>query len=110
MAKFGKKVTKYILVVVPGDRRLNLSAVKSLLGATYISFASADVAERLAGSVVGTVLPFAFNPAFELIADPSLRHADQPFFNAARLDRSVALRTEDYFAIAKPRIECIAVV
>jgi Ala-tRNA(Pro) deacylase len=108
MAKVGKKVTKYVLVVVPGDRRLNLMAVKSLLGATYVSFASAEVAERLAGSVVGTVLPFAFDPALELIADPSLRHADQLFFNAARLDRSVALRTEDYFAIAKPRIARIA--
>jgi Ala-tRNA(Pro) deacylase len=108
IAKLGKKTTKYVLGVVPGDRRLDLSAIKSLLGATYVSFASAEVAERLAGSAIGTVLPFAFSPDLELIADPSLHQADELFFNAARLDRSVALNTEDYFAIARPRIERIA--
>jgi hypothetical protein len=37
-----------------------------------------------------------------------VRGADQLFFNAARLDRSIALRTVDFLAIAKPRIEHIA--
>jgi Ala-tRNA(Pro) deacylase len=50
IAKLGKKATKYMLGVIPGDWRLNLPAVKSILGATYVSFASADVAERLAGA------------------------------------------------------------
>ena len=65
-------------------------------------------AERLAGCSAGTILPFAMNPQLELIADPSLGDVDQLFFNAARLDRSVALNTEDFLAIAKPRIEHIA--
>ena len=92
IAKLGKKTTKYVLGVIPGDRRLNLPAVKALLNATYVSFASADVAERLAGSTVGTVLPFAFNPELDLIADPSLRQADELFFNAARRDSTVPSR------------------
>ena len=49
MVKVGKKVTKHVLAVVPGDARLDLPAVKALLNGTYIAFASADVAERLAG-------------------------------------------------------------
>src|SRR5689334_7110484 len=72
MVKIGKKVTKYVLAVVPGNARVDLNAVKALLGGTYISFASQDIAERLAGSVAGTVLPFAFNSELELIVDPSL--------------------------------------
>jgi len=74
----------------------------------YVSFASADVAERLAGSAVGTILPFAFSSELELIVDPELRDTDELFFNAARLDRSVALHVGDYFAIAQPRIAAIA--
>src|SRR5437868_9549818 len=70
MVKIGKKVTRYILAVVPGDARVDLNAVKALLGGTYISFASADIAERLAGSVAGTILPFSFHPDLELIVDP----------------------------------------
>ena len=67
-----------------------------------------DVAERVAGSVAGTVLPFAFHPDLILIADPSIASHDELFFNAARLDRSMALRTSDYLALAKPRLERIA--
>ncbi|HET7206076.1 MAG TPA: YbaK/EbsC family protein [Terriglobales bacterium] len=108
IVKLGKKTTKYVLAVVPGDRRVDLGAVRSLFGATYVSFASADVAERLAGSAAGTILPFAMNPQLELIADPSLAGLDLLYFNAARLDRSLELNTRDYFAIAKPRMERIA--
>ena len=108
MAKIGKKTSKYILAVVPGDRRVDLAAVKTVVGATYVAFASADVAERLAGSAVGTILPFAMSSALELIADPALRETPELFFNAGRLDRSVALATDDYFAIAAPRVVVIA--
>src|SRR5688572_22073818 len=108
MVKIGKKVTKYILAVVPGDARVDLNAVKALLGGTYISFASQEIAEKLAGSVAGTVLPFAFHPELELIVDPSLLENSEIYFNAARLDRSMVLNTRDYLELAKPRIEGIA--
>ena len=108
MVKIGKKVTRYVLAVVPGDARLDLGAVKALLGGTYVAFASPDIAERLAGSVAGTILPFSFDPALELIVAPSLLENDELYFNAARLDRSLALRTEDYLALAKPRLARIA--
>ena len=107
MVKLGKKTTKHVLAVVPGDRRVDLGAVRVLFGATYVSFASPEIAERLAGSSAGTILPFALNDQLELIADPSLKEVDQMYFNAARLDRSMALGTEEYLAIAKPRIERI---
>jgi Ala-tRNA(Pro) deacylase len=110
MVKIGKKVTKYVLGVVPGDARVDLNAVKALLAGTYISFASAEIAERLAGSVAGTILPFSFHPELELVVDPALLENDEIYFNAARLDRSLALRTNDYVAIAKPRLERIAEV
>jgi Ala-tRNA(Pro) deacylase len=110
MIKLGKKTTKYVLAVVPGDRRVSLPDIKALFGATYVSFASAEIAERLAGSVAGTILPFVLNgqSELELIVDPSIGKASELFFNAARLDRSVALNSKDYLAIAKPRIEQIA--
>ncbi len=109
MVKIGKKVTKYILAVIPGDARLDLNAVKALLQGTYIAFASSDIAEKLAGSVAGTILPFSFNAELELLVDPSLLENDEIFFNAARLDRSMALKTSDYVTLAKPRVEPIVV-
>ena len=104
MVKIGKKITRYVLAVVPGDARVGLQAVKALMGGTYVAFASSDIAERLAGSVAGTILPFSFNPELELVVDPSLLELDELYFNAARLDRSMVLKTSDYVALAKPRL------
>jgi Ala-tRNA(Pro) deacylase len=108
MVKVGKKVTKYVLGVIPGDARVDMNAVKILMDGTYVSFASQEVAERLAGSVAGTILPFSFNPELELIVDPTLLEHEEIYFNAARLDRSMALNTKDYVALTKPRLEKIA--
>jgi Ala-tRNA(Pro) deacylase len=107
MVKMGKKVTRYLLAVIPGDARLDLQAIKTLMHGTYVAFASADIAERLAGSVTGTILPFSFNPELELVVDPSLLDNDELYFNAARLDRSMVLETSDYIAVARPRLERI---
>lgn len=108
MVKIGKKVTRYVLGVIPGDAKVDFNAVKTLLGGTYVSFASPDIAERLAGSVAGTILPFAFNAELELVVDPSLLDNEEIFFNAARLDRSMVLKTKDYVALTQPRLERIA--
>jgi Ala-tRNA(Pro) deacylase len=108
IVKLGKKVTRFVLAVVPGDTRVDTGRIRSLLGATYVGFTAADVAERLAGSVAGTVIPFALHAELTLIADLSLRDHSEIFFNATRLERSIALRTADYLALAKPRLERIA--
>ena len=104
MVKAGKKQTRYALTVVPGNGRVDLHAVKALLAGTYAAFASQDKAEELAGSGSGTILPFSYHPRLEVIADPALLEAPELFFNAARLDRSIALATEDYVRLAAPRI------
>lgn len=108
MVKLGKKVTRYILAVVPGDVRVDLNAVKALMGGTYVAFASSDSAERLAGSVAGTILPFSFNEELELVVDLSLLENEEIYFNAARLDRSMVLKLRDYIEVAKPRLGRIA--
>ncbi|MBO3750122.1 YbaK/prolyl-tRNA synthetase associated domain-containing protein [Streptosporangiaceae bacterium NEAU-GS5] len=104
MVKIGKKQTRYVLAVVPGDARLDLQAIKDRHAGTYVSFAGKDKAEELAGSESGTVLPFSYHPELELIADPALLAVPEIFFNAARLDRSLALATDDYIRLAKPHV------
>ena len=107
MVKIGKKTTRYFLAVVPGDARVDLAALKEPAGGTYVAFASTDKAEALAGSVSGTILPFSFHPDLELIVDPALLTHAEIFFNAARLDRSLALNSADYQKLANPEIRRI---
>lgn len=108
MVKVGKRTSRYYLAVVAGDARVDLGALKALAGGTYAGFASAEKAEALAGSVSGTILPFSFHPDLELVVDPGLLAHKEIFFNAARLDRSVALDTQDYQRLADPKIHPIA--
>lgn len=107
IVKLGKKTTKYVLAVVPGDKRVSLTQIKTIFGATYASFATAEVAEKLAGSVRGTILPFSFTPELELVVDASLAARENLYFNAARLDRSIELKAQDYISISHPRVERI---
>ncbi|MFF5129221.1 YbaK/EbsC family protein [Streptomyces syringium] len=109
MVKLNKKTKRFVLAVVSGEQRVDLAAIKGLLGGTYAGFASQDVAEKLSGCASGTILPFSFDPELELIVDPALLDHPEFFFNAARLDRSLALSTSDYLKVAEPRVEAIAV-
>jgi Ala-tRNA(Pro) deacylase len=108
MVKLTKKDKKYILAVVPGDAKIDLDALKNMFQGIYVSFATPERAEELAGSVSGTILPFSFDPKLELIVDPKLLKNEEIFFNAARLDRSMVLKTSDYVRITDPRTEDIA--
>lgn len=93
--------------MVSGDARVSIDRLKALYDATYVGFAAREVAEQIAGTVAGAVLPFAFDPDLDLIVDPGVVWHPEIFFNAARLDRSLALNTADYIAIARPRVERI---
>lgn len=107
MVKLGKRTSRYFLVVVSGDARVDLQALKTMAGGTYVAFASTQKAETLAGSVSGTILPFSFHPDLELVVDPGLLEHPEIFFNAARLDRSLALNTQDYLRITDPQVRII---
>ena len=109
MVKMGKKVTRFVLAVVPGDRRVDIEAIKRHKRGTFARFCEPGIAETLAGSVSGAILPFAFNPRLELLVDPEIAGSETMYFNAGRLDRSVALSTKDYLRIARPEIAEIAV-
>ncbi|GII81427.1 hypothetical protein Sru01_64090 [Sphaerisporangium rufum] len=103
-----RRTTRHVLAVVPGDRRVDLDAVRATYAARYAGFSDPATAERLAGSVPGTILPFSFDPGLELVADPAILVKPWLYFNAARLDRSLAVPGPAYARLARPRTEPIA--
>lgn len=103
-----RKDSRFVLAVVPGDRRVSLGNLKRIAEARSAGFAPRDVAERLAGSASGSITPFSFHPELELIVDVGLLRQDTLYFNAGRLDISVALSTADYLRMARPRTGHIA--
>lgn len=99
----------FALAVLPGDRRVDFTALAQAFGAKKVRFASPDDAERLTGCVMGSVPPFSFDPSgLPLVADPAIRANDEVCFNAARLDRSIFMPLDDYLAAASPRLAAFA--
>jgi len=108
MVKLGKKDRRYLLCVVPGDRRIDLAVVKGLGSGTHAMFAPPAVAEQLTGCVMGAIPPVSFNPELPLVVDPSLLENEEIVFNAGRLDRSIFIERDAYVTAAKPRLAPIA--
>lgn len=106
--KVDRRTTRHVLAVVPGDRRVDLDAVRTLFAARYVGFSDATTAQRLARAVPGSVLPFSFDPDLVLVADPDVVAQPRLYFNAARLDRSLVISGSAYAELARPRLARIA--
>src|SRR5690348_949887 len=92
MLKPDKKTTKHVLVVVPGDTKVDFKALKSLYGASYCSFASVENAERLGGSVVGRSCPSRFIPTWSWSPTPGSSRRLRSFSTRrASIARSVSI-------------------
>ncbi|WP_338499001.1 YbaK/EbsC family protein [Streptomyces sp. SJL17-4] len=104
----GKRSRRYVLAVVPGDRRVDLTALAARYGGRTANFAERTVAERLTRSVSGSIAPFAFSRELDLLVDDGLLVHDEIYFNAGRLDLSVALAVSDYLEVAMPAVAPIA--
>jgi Ala-tRNA(Pro) deacylase len=109
VVKLDRRTRRHVLAVVPGDSKVDLAAVAGMYAARYAGFADPATAERLARSMPGTVLPFPMDADVELLVDPRVLAQPRLYFNAGRLDRSISLATDDYAAIATPRVAAIAV-
>lgn len=103
-----KRTGRYLLAVVSGLHQVDLAELARLGGGSKAVFAARHVAEQLTGAVSGSIPPVAFDAGLELIVDPALLEHDEIWFNAARLDRSLAVNTADYLRLVRPRVAMIA--
>lgn len=98
----------YVLAVVPGDRRVDMDQVARLTGGRSASFAKPEIATELTGCEMGSVPPFIFDDRLKLLVDSALAGEERIYFNAGRLDRSLAIGGEAYLLAAQPRLARIA--
>ena len=99
----GGKAKRSIMVVIPGNKFLNMKALLSHLGAQKGRFATAEAATELTGCVMGAIPPFSFRKDLSLVVDESFKACKEVTFNAGRLDRSLILNFTDYEKITAPQ-------
>jgi Ala-tRNA(Pro) deacylase len=107
--RLNKKENIYCLANVPGDCRVDLDGIKAHFNAAGVAIAAREKAGQLTDCVIGSIPPFSFNKQLLLLADPMIRENQEVVFNAGRLDRSIFMKMDDYFRIARPQVVKIAI-
>lgn len=103
--KTSQKDAKFIMLVVPGDRRFDNQKVKKLLGIKDFRFATKDeIVQVTDGVEIGGVPPFGNLFGIEVIADPKLFKHESIVFNAGDRRFSIGMKSTDYQALVQPQI------
>ena len=99
---------RFVLAVLPGDRKLDFRKLAAAAGMKRATLATAEEVERETGCPIGAVPPFSLTPSIALFADPRLTDMfPEVAFNAGRLDRSIVLDSRDYLRIAQPALHLL---
>jgi len=98
---------RFVVVVIPADRKLDSKAMKSAIQGKKLRFATPEELLNLTGLVPGSVPPFG-NPILplDLIADEAIYDVAQISFNAGDLCRSITMNSKDHRRVAKPEYFC----
>lgn len=88
---------KFIMLVLPGDKKFSGLKVKKLVGTRNIRFATEEEIDKLTEGVkVGGVPPFGNLFNIQVIADKTLFDNEKIIFNAGDRRFSIAMKSEDY--------------
>lgn len=96
-----KKDGGMVMVCVPADKKVNMSAVKEVVGES-VDIAPAEEVEEKLGVKVGAVPPFGNVFGIEMYLDQDFWNKDEVVFNAGRRDRSIKMKAADLIKAAEP--------
>lgn len=96
---------RHILLMVPGNRELDLRMVARAVGAKDARMAPQREAEHLTGLKVGGISPLALlDKHFEMYLDVSSEKLDDLYISGGQRGIDVCLRTTDLLAITGARV------
>jgi Cys-tRNA(Pro)/Cys-tRNA(Cys) deacylase len=92
--------SRYLLVVTPGDRELDLRLVAKAVSAKSAHMALQRDAERLTGLKVGGISPLALlDKRFEVYVDASAAQLEELYINGGQRGVNLRLRVSDLLAV-----------
>ncbi len=94
----------FVLVILPGDRRVNSKKLRTLFNAKDVRFAHPDEVKDIMGCEIGACYPIADFLGIRIVVDTSLSHNEYIAFNPGRHDRTIRMRWNDYVARMHPEL------
>jgi Cys-tRNA(Pro)/Cys-tRNA(Cys) deacylase len=96
---------RHLLIMVPGDRELDMRLVARAVGAKHARMAPQHEAERLTGLKVGGISPLALlDRHFEIYLDASGEGLDELYINGGQRGINLRLRVADLLAVTGARV------
>jgi Ala-tRNA(Pro) deacylase len=93
---------RFVLLVLPADRKLDSRRARDGLGAKALRFASREEVEKLTGLQPGSIPPFGSLFGLPTYCDPALAENPSINFNAGDHSISVQMGHADYVQVEKP--------
>ena len=104
-SKRGEK--QYSACIVLGSDRLDVNkTVRSLMGVSRLSFASAEETEALTGMAVGGVTPFAFPADLQVYADEKVLSVERLILGSGSRSSKILVAPEDLRKL--PKVQFVA--
>lgn len=96
---------KPIMIVVPGDKKVDARKFKDKFKIKDLAFAKPEEVEQIAEGVkIGAVHPLGNLCNLPVYVDKSLGRNKEIVFNAGRHDKSIKMSYQDYYRAVKPII------
>lgn len=101
---------KPIMIVVPGDKRLDIKKFKAKFSVEDLRFATPEEVEEITGGVkIGAVHPIGSLYGLSVYLDRGLQRCGKLVFTAGLHDKSIKMYYKDYVDLVTPAIGNFAV-
>ena len=86
---------QYVLVLMPGDRRLSMKRLASCCGAKRAAMVDVPTAERVTGYRVGGISPFGIRRNLPVVMDQDILCFDRVLINAGQRGHMLLMTPDD---------------
>ena len=95
---------RFVMIVLPADRKLASKEVRKSCGIKSLRFASREEVEQQTGLAPGSIPPFGSLFGLETWCDERLGQNERINFNAGEHCVSISLRYADYLVAEQPKL------
>jgi Ala-tRNA(Pro) deacylase len=95
---------RFVMIVLPADRKLASKAVRKAAGIKSLRFASREEVEQLTGLAPGSIPPFGSLFGLATWCDERLADQQRINFNAGDHAVSISMTYADYLAAEQPKL------
>ena len=92
---FGTEMGKFLLVLGPGDKKIDTKKIARLEKASRLSLATPEKVERIAGVPIGCVAPFGLKTRLKTYLHEELLEAEHLYFNPGSHTKTIRIRASD---------------